>query len=1232
MKTAISSCDALHFLYCIGGLQVWPPNQAHTARLDEVARIAGSISQWGDRKPRSAELGELLNKIVPTDGPIGRLEDPLTGLFTDNAIFLKANFTCYPGINQDGPWILKILSISMSMNSSTFPRPFLRKVASASKALLSLTDRIASRLGHPRYMDSPDTSGSDIEVPDDEILQRCSQAVVFSEEELCRCLSNSGLDALCLAPFVTELGTLDEEQKDPDDNPIILKPLIRVGDTVVVVSPGSIVHAVRHFIFRSAMEFEVLELLAEKYRKTLWIFIGEHMRLLSLGPVECDRPSGSVGAPVEESLFTIDADKVAYVQLISDDMSNFNPGEPCGVWECEDLGEVVEKRAASVVEWLTGGGNSYCRSVLLIYVLGSMGRDIFFGIQSEPPNAKVIALSAQDLEVIIQLQDLDNLALWKFSEADRALREKSYVLSPDFLDLYAVYKSYRDSFYLSDDPLPDFGVVPVGKARSLRIKATRRAHVHFSPRFGTTDAVLVGRLEEDEAIPVYYPERDFGRTLDRLVEGYNQPIWVECNDQAQKNSPEVWSLHRKLTDMLAYWLWQLTPSLRPHLVPFGDLPLRINFRLTNPELWPEISGEFKTGDLEASRCRTSYYHRTLFLEVPADMAVVLYGADNRGERLILDDIMVGLAEMLAGHGFEITLTGDERQRILDAHAPLGRKKRLVLIRTGGRASLVPKHLPVFRKLQVYNVEHQLDNIVSELKSRPGLGEVPDVERCKSVCGELVDIYLHRIRELLSKFSWESLVTTFIAQHEAYCHYRILEEITTPTNIECYGDVIPQLQRLISDLRDAEYAAEALRLLIEIVAAEPPNGELRLNLGDLDTLVAMAFNLINWAILSDNIAWGILDYRLSILASGRIGVKKLGPREVWDPFIRAKSVEGVEAAIREFDNRFVKDLSSEKKAFDSSGFDPAFKAEFGLTFSDIASFHHFFTNLGYAQDSAVASVLLSELRHLITRDLRWPDEKIQTAFELFTLKPRPKWEEAPPGFNRKEDVEPWRANRRLSYLRRPLIQGPASESGPLILWGSRHVDEALRHLLGLVYTGRYKIQEGSSEEMKKLISSLQNKSGEEFVTDVIDWLQEHVGWTCHRKVEIGPRKRLKATEYLGDVDVLCIDPARRRIFSIECKNINFARNPREIRNELERFLGDKDPADSWIARHQKRHQWLQENFASVQAAFALDQMPLQAKSLVLTSEEIPSAYIRDMPLPFVSFSYLRREGVEALENI
>ncbi|MEW6529303.1 MAG: hypothetical protein AB1473_00585 [Thermodesulfobacteriota bacterium] len=1180
----------------------------------------------------ATELGTLINHSFPADGPIGREEDPLTGPFTDNAIFLQSNFIVYPGINQDGPYLLKLLLATLFMNSHDFPHDFLLQVSRAAMALLTLSSAIASRLGHEKYMDSPDRWRGEIEVPDDELLGLHAEAVVFTPNDLESLFRDKSLDTSALYSFVIEPGSLDDREVPLDENPLISKPLVRVGDAIVVISPGSIVHAIRHFILKSARERGLLESIARRFRETQWRFVKDNMRLLSIEPLICEPPPGSVGPPVEEGLFVIDSDKVAFVQLLADDLKDFRCDQPCGTWDHEDIGKTAQERAEAVVEWLTGAGSSYCRNVLVIYVLASIGRDIVFGISGEAANSRTLVVSAQDIEIITQLRECDYLTLWKFAEADARLRQHCEVLCFDFLDLYAVYKVHQDSFYLSDNPVAPVMIVPVGEARGLRIKAARKADVHFARRFGPADAIVVTRFEDEEAIPIYYPEGGMSRTLDQLVEGYAQPVWIESLDRSHETLAANWSLYAKIANMLSYWLWQIMPSLKAHLSPLGTRPIRIRFSVANPESWAETAIPDDSEDASPPTCRIMTDRRIVFFEMPYEIRRLLHAPDNEGERVMLRDLLRGLGQMLVQHGLSNTLQPEEIQSILDVSAPLGRKKKLVLIQTGTRPSLNPDKLPFFRKLQSHDLEEQLDGIADELESCR-VGELIGAQECMRVCRQLVDIYLRRIKNGLGQFDWESLLTVLIGQHEAYWHNRAIDEITIPTNIQCYDNLIPQLQRFISDRVNAEHVAVALRLLIEIVAAELPAGHRRVSTNDLDRLLAMAYHLVNWATLSDNIALGILDYRLSVLASGRIGVEKTGPREIWDPFITAKSAEDVEMAIREFDSRFVVETIGEKETFDTSNFDPAFEAEFGLTLSEIGAFHRSFTSLGFAQRSPVVSVPICELRESVSRDLAWHDDKIETAFDLFTLKPRNKWEQAPPGFSDREDVWPWRYGRRLSYLRRPLIQVPSVEKGAIIFWGPRHVEEALRHLFGLVYTGRYKKQPNSSKKMSDLLDSLEKKASKEFVSAVIEWIDSQTDWTPKREVKIGPREILDAPEDLGDVDVLCLDTGHQRLLSIECKNVNHARNPREIANELEKsILGKKKPEDSWVAKHQKRHEWLEGNCATVQTAFNLKEMPLHVKSLVLTSEEIPSAYVRQMPLPVFSFSLLRREGSQALGEI
>ena len=433
---------------------------------------------------------------------------------------------------------------------------------------------------------------------------------------------------------------------------------------------------------RSADELGLLESVANKFREIQWRFVKDNMRLLSLKSLNCDPPPGSVGPPVEEGLFMINTDKAAFVQLLADNLKDFECEQPSGIWEHGDLGKKAQDRAYAVVEWLTGGGHSYCRSVLVIYVLGSINRDIFFTVSGEATNSRTLVMDAQDLEIITQLRDCDNLTLWKFAEADSGLRQRCKVISFDFLDLYAVYKAHQDSFYVSDDPVSSIMTVPIGAARGLRIKAARRADVHFVRRFGPADAIVTTRLETDDAIPIYYPEGGVGRTLDQLVEGYAQPIWIETLERSHDTLAANWSLYAKISNMLSYLLWQITPSFDVHLRPLGTAPIRIRFSVANVERWTETGLPGGGTDVSPPTCLVTANRRMVFFEVPHEIKHFFQAPDNQGERLILRDLLNGLGEMFVQHGLPNTLPLEEIQAIIDLHAPLGRKKKFFLIETG----------------------------------------------------------------------------------------------------------------------------------------------------------------------------------------------------------------------------------------------------------------------------------------------------------------------------------------------------------------------------------------------------------------------------------------------------------------------------------------------------------------------------------------------------------------------
>ncbi len=125
-----------------------------------------------------------------------------------------------------------------------------------------------------------------------------------------------------------------------------------------------------------------------------------------------------------------------------------------------------------------------------------------------------------------------------------------------------------------------------------------------------------------------------------------------------------------------------------------------------------------------------------------------------------------------------------------------------------------------------------------------------------------------------------------------------------------------------------------------------------------------------------------------------------------------------------------------------------------------------------------------------------------------------------------------------------------------------------------------------------------------------------------EVPIKPGKKLDANTDLGDIDVFAIDHEAAIIYSIECKDTVDSRAIHEMKTEVDKYLG-RDGKSGLIKKHVDRHKWLKENQAML-SAYVKNPNSYSIKSLIITSEEIPLAYIKKdvLPMPMISFPKLR----------
>lgn len=1225
LKEEFKKYNLSELIPMLSGLQLLPENQSHTIRLEVAIQIACSLQHVGGLSIDPVSLKYILNKYLLTNEGIGLLEDPPESLFTENIVFFGGNYIVYPGVTEER-YFLSALLESIHLNKKDFPIDFLLDVDTSALSLLTLSDEIASRAGHYRNMKSLDTWKTDITTTDEIQSQKLSSAVVFTKKEIDQLLSKHGLANEFLIPFIIPIGNDAFVEPSVESNPLILLPLIEIENKVVVANPGSIASCLRHYIWVTANRYNAVKVLAEKYKNILWKNAQEYFRLMQFEPLNVDLPVLNDNLLIEEQIFRIDSDKITYVQLIADNCDEYSAKDPYKEWKPVALSRSLFSRDKLINQYLKKRNDFLNNDIFAIKIFGGIGRPAQIEIHSQ--ENQVLHISIEDLEVVSKLGDLDSLALWKYAKI-----ETKYNFSPisTFLDKFSVYFEHNYSFYLDDRIKPTHLLLFPGTGMDLKIKVKHMWDEHASLTSDSNNFIVVVRRYLESEIPIYVPEYSFGRFSYQLIEGYLQPIWVGPTLEITRSFPKLNETNLEFTEAFSYWLWQLTPDLKEHLSPLGRTPITIMFSLGEPEKWVNLKKSKINTDSSSLSFNWKVSDSAIKFTIPIEIEPFLQRHDNLGERLMLESLMQAFGELLESRNLHNTLDIVEIKRFLDIHAPFGNKKKIFMVDTSYSVRLDNRYIPMVRKLQKHDVQEQMDELVNELDKRKyPVGKVIESKKEKEkLCEEVVDIYYARLKSIIHMYSWESLIKRFITYNEALSHYKALKDLTTATTIECFTGIPLKVAEELEETQVITSTALSLRTLIEIVSAEPPKGNKELSVADFDMLLAITDCLLNWSMVSDHIHDKIIDHELSILESGRIGIDKEAFDKVYNPFMKNKILEHLEHSISSFKNNLI--LNQKEKTDLDPIYDVAFKAEFGLSLSQIVDFYLLLTEIGFEQEVAAPSLYLSDLKLKLKKTLKWDDETIEQAIELFSLLPRKKWEIPPKGFE-SNDIWPWRYNRRLSYVRRPLVIGPKVEENSLVFWGPCHAEEACINLIGLVTTGRYHINESTSAEMKSLIGTIINEKGKKFTQKVEQWFIDNTSCKVDHEVSIKPGKKLNAEIDLGDIDVLVIDEKSNKILLIECKDLNYGRNPQEIANEIERLIGDSEEDNSWTKKHIKRHEWVKANVDILIRAYGLKNELFLVDSLFIVSNEIPAPYIRAMPLPFIAYSQLVREGLNSLDSI
>jgi hypothetical protein len=293
------------------------------------------------------------------------------------------------------------------------------------------------------------------------------------------------------------------------------------------------------------------------------------------------------------------------------------------------------------------------------------------------------------------------------------------------------------------------------------------------------------------------------------------------------------------------------------------------------------------------------------------------------------------------------------------------------------------------------------------------------------------------------------------------------------------------------------------------------------------------------------------------------------------------------------------------------------AEFGLSMSDLILLHGTLSEAAAEREDGAATESLTRLSQELTERMSWDAARVQTGLELLSLTRRADFLRVDPPF-RRSDVYPWRFNRRLSYIRRPLIVRGAGEDREVI-WGSRHVDAAGRYLLDLVVSERL---EAESLDMKNLMSELRQQETSEFNTNVAA-IYRQAGCVVKENVrKVGSARIVEAGADLGDLDVLAADRERRALYVVECKDLAGARTPAELSNDLRSTFGVGGSHPSAMEKHLRRISWVEDHLEPVLEWIGIqDRKSWHVEGLFVVDVLVLAPFVIQCPLPVLSVSEL-----------
>jgi hypothetical protein len=1155
-------------LVTAAALQLTPENQtkwARFVRLVELAHVIGPSA--GDTKLSTSRLRRILTHGPIADPSQTSAEDPSEETFVSCIQFFGGNYRVLSGGATGAHVGCQLVLEATRYMGELGHEDFETIVYLEAQVLLTLSEEACRRAGLARWAAPADTPRSALFVPEGKVLDQLRAAVVFTPEE---CLELIGADLAAVIEGMTlgsRVAPTDDDRESPVDDRLYGLPLGQTRDgNFVLALPGGVTMSIVHRTAVRAVDTGIVGLFVDCLRRAQ---IDALHRALASMRWERVGPPDDLAAPsgFAERFYRFDVDKLAHVCSVVDTLDDYEAGSP---FDFAPMPEVVKElhsrlpavRAAFRVAPDRG-------SVLHLVALAPLGRSHAMGFSriEIDGGSELLIADLGDIAVMAGEVDTDPLGFWAFARAQRRLHERAHVLSFSVLDEYVIYKGHGDGFYLSDDQHPTMVSVQSDTAAPLRIEAAQRRDVHAVLLPDSDGVELVERWRASSEQPIYRA-LSRGHNAYHLVEG-STPVWIV---PAETNGPGR-QLAEDLVETVAFWIWRCSDFLSDPLRSLSELGVQPVI-----EVHAAVPGPTSSSDLEP-------LSEWLEVESTASGRIVcrfgegagsrFVGPGNAAERIVAGKVIAGLYH-LAGLGeppgdvWPEVLRSDSLVKTLHVLGPDA--DPMLTLGLGAQPRLVRSSA----------VEVVLDEVGKQLSEGGVAAGAVDVSSRTDVLNQAVAWAFGELWSLLQTLHPAGLLEVLALETESTMYAEGRAKLQVPSQVACFGAESAAVARSTTYITGIASTAIANRFIIEMVTASPPDGREPFSLGSYDRMIALANQIVEFGFLSDAIQYGLSDERIALLPSGPLGFDRADAfQAALSSFGEIAKTSAMASANSAYATHWRSNSSGSR---DASGIDAAYKAEFGISATNLATLIGDLVQQARHADHGVAVRAHAELQAALAASTGLPDEAIAAGLGLLSLEPVE-------GFDPDrvpKDSYPWKFSRNRSMIRRPLLVRPTAP-GREVVWGARATWRAGRYLQQQLVSARYP---ATSDEMRTFVSSITKQAGEEFNSRVAAALREIGFDDVRERVKKLGKVRLRRSngQDMGDVDVLVIDRSRRVLLAVEAKDFEFARTPHELGNEIKKLIGEGGSAST---HHLER------------VGFLRDQLPRLLKELGIADD--PAAW-------------------------